>query len=318
MRRRWMSAILALTMALALTACGGDSSSSSGNDSTPAETTPAAPAVEIPPVEDLTGTDTSAIPGLEDGVLTVGMECAYAPYNWTQSDDSNGAVEIRGSSDYAYGYDVMMAKKIGEALGQKVQIVKLDWDSLIPAVMSGDVDCVIAGQSITAERAAQVDFSDPYYYASIITLTKKDSQYASAASVADLAGATATSQLGTIWYDTCLPQIENAELLAPAETAPAMIMQLQTGAVDFICTDMPTAMGAAAQDDNLVILNFSGTPGDFQFASEAERAENVNIGISVRKGNTVLKDAFDSVLSTMTEDDFNQLMDEAIRIQPEV
>ena len=94
MRRRWMSAILALTMALALTACGGDSSSSSSNDSTPAETTPAAPTVEIPPVEDLTGTDTSAIPGLEDGVLTVGMECAYAPYNWTQMDDSNGAVPI--------------------------------------------------------------------------------------------------------------------------------------------------------------------------------------------------------------------------------
>lgn len=81
---------------------------------------------------------------------------------------------------------------------------------------------------------------------------------------------------------------------------------------------MPTAIGAAAQDDNLVILNFSGTPGDFQFASEAERAENVNIGISVRKGNTVLKDAIDKVLSQMTEDDFNQLMDEAIRIQPEV
>ena len=79
-----------------------------------------------------------------------------------------------------------------------------------------------------------------------------------------------------------------------------------------------TAIGAAAQDENLVILNFSGTDGDFQFASEAERAENVNIGISVRKGNTVLKDAIDSVLSTMTEDDFNQLMDEAIRVQPEV
>ena len=91
---------------------------------------------------------------LSDGVLTVAMECAYAPYNWTQPTDANGAVKIKDSNDYAYGYDVMMAKKIGEALGQKVQIVKLDWDSLIPAVMSGDVDCVIAGQSITAERAA--------------------------------------------------------------------------------------------------------------------------------------------------------------------
>ena len=97
-----------------------------------------------------------------------------------------------------------------------------------------------------------------------------------------------------------------------------MLMSLETGTVDFICTDMPTAMGALAKNDNLVILNFSGTDGDFQFASEQERAENVNIGISVLKGNTVLKEAIDSVLSEMTEADFNALMDEAIAVQPEV
>ena len=97
-----------------------------------------------------------------------------------------------------------------------------------------------------------------------------------------------------------------------------MIMQLQTGAVDFVCTDMPTALAAVAKDDNLVILNFSGTDGDFQFASEEELAENVNIGISVKQGNTELADAINAVLSTMTEDDFNALMDQAIAIQPEV
>ena len=67
-----------------------------------------------------------------------------------------------------------------------------------------------------------------------------------------------------------------------------------------------------------MILNFSGTDGDFQFASEEELAENVNIGISVKQGNTELADAINSVLSTMTEDDFNALMDQAISIQPEV
>ena len=81
---------------------------------------------------------------------------------------------------------------------------------------------------------------------------------------------------------------------------------------------MPTAMGAVALDDNLVILNFSGTDGDFQFASEAERAENVNLGISVLKGNTELKNAIDKVLSAMTEEQFNILMDNAIAIQPEI
>ena len=243
--------------------------------------------------------------------LTVAMECAYAPYNWTQNDDANGAVEIRGSSDYAYGYDVMMAKKIGEALGQKVQIVKLDWDSLIPAVMSGDVDCVIAGQSITAERAAQVDFSDPYYYASIVTLTKKDSAYANAASVADLAGATATSQLGTIWYDTCLPQIENANILPAQETAPAMLVALNSGACDIVVTDHPTGQAALTAYPDLVMLDFGGGDGDFQVSDE-----DINIGISMKKGNTALKDAINEVLATMTTDDYNTMMDEAISVQP--
>ena len=125
-----------------------------------------------------------------ENVLRVAMECAYAPYNWSQADDSNGAVKIAGTNNYAYGYDVMMAKLIAESMGKELEIVKLDWDALVPAVMSGDVDLVIAGQSITAERLEMVDFSDPYYYASIVTLTKADSAFASAASVADLAGAT--------------------------------------------------------------------------------------------------------------------------------
>ena len=261
----------------------------------------------------------SDIPGLEDGVFTVGMECAYAPYNWTQMNDANGAVAISNvPGAYANGYDVMIAKKICEANGWKMEIVSSAWDSLTPAVQSQSMDANIAGQSMTADRMKEVDMAGPYYYATIVCVTTKDSPYASAKSIQDLAGGKCTAQSGTIWYDSCLPQIPNAQKLAPAETAPAMIMQLQTGSVDFICTDMPTAMGAVAKDDNLVILNFSGTEGDFQFATEAERAENVNIGISVRKDNTALKQAIESVLSQMTQDDFNALMDQAISVQPEV
>lgn len=149
----------------------------------------------------------SAKTGVEDGVLTVAMECAYAPYNWTQSDDSNGAVPIKDSSDYANGYDIMMAKKICEANGWKLEVVRLDWDSLVPAVQTGKVDAVIAGQSMTADRMQQVDFAGPYLYATIVCMTKQNSKYANATSLADLAGAKCTSQLGTIWYDTCLPQV---------------------------------------------------------------------------------------------------------------
>ena len=264
-----------------------------------------------------TGNET-AFTGVQDGVLTVGMECAYAPYNWTQMDDSNGAVPIANvPGAYANGYDVMIAKKICEENGWKLEVVSSAWDSLTPAVQAKTMDTNIAGQSMTADRMAEVDMAGPYYYATIVCVTTKDSKYATATSIADLSGGKCTSQSGTIWYDTCLSQIEGAQLLAPAETAPNMIMQLETGTVDFICTDMPTAMGAVAKNENLVILDFTKNPeGDFQFASEAERAENVNLGISVMKGNETLKNAIDATLSKMTEADFNALMDQAIAVQP--
>jgi len=254
--------------------------------------------------------------GVEDGVLTIAMECAYAPYNWTQSDDSNGAVPIANvPGSYANGYDVMIGQKICEANGWQLEVIQSDWDSLVPGVQTGTFDAVIAGQSMTAERAEQVDFAGPYFYATIVCLTTKNSPYANAKSLSDLAGGSCTAQIATIWYDNCLPQIKGANVQTAAETAPAMLMALETGAVDFVCTDMPTAQGAVAAYPDMVILDFSGTDGDFQF-SEQERAENVNIGVSMMKGNTVLREAIDSVLSKMTVEDFNELMAHAIEVQP--
>ncbi len=254
--------------------------------------------------------------GVEDGVLTIAMECAYAPYNWTQGDDSNGAVPISNvPGSYANGYDVMIAKMLCEANGWELEIIQSDWDSLVPGVQTGTFDAVIAGQSMTAARAEQVDFAGPYFYATIVCVTKASSPFASATSISDLAGGSCTAQLATIWYDQCLPQITGANIQTAAETAPAMLMALETGMVDFICTDMPTAQGALEAYPDMVILDFSGTDGDFQFSEEV-RDENVNIGISMMKGNTVLKQALDKVLATMTADDFNALMAQAISIQP--
>ncbi len=280
--RRLSAAALTALMTLGLTACSGGEESS-----------------------------TAAKSGLEDGVLTVAMECAYAPYNWTQADDSNGAVPIKDSNNYANGYDVIIAKKLAEELGVELEIVKSDWDSLIPAVQSGTVDCVIAGQSITADRMQQVDFTEPYFYATIVTLTKSDSQYASAASVADLSGATATSQMNTIWYNNCLPQIPDANILPAQADAPAMLVALNSGTCDIVVTDKPTGLAACVAYPDFTMLDFTGTEGEFEVSDE-----DINIGISLKKGNTELKEKLDSVLSTMTEEDFTELMDQAISVQP--
>lgn len=288
--KRLFCLMLALLMVFTLAACGG------GEE----ETT--APSGEG-----------SAIPGLEDGVLTVGMECVYAPYNWTQMDDSNGAVPIVNQPGaYANGYDVMMAKKFCEKYGWELEVMALEWGGLSAALKSGTIDAAIAGQSMTEERLAEVDMAGPYYYASIVCVTKKDSPLASATGISQLTG-TCTAQQATIWYESCLPQIPGAEIMPQSDDAPAMIMAVESGTVDFICTDMPTARGACATYDDLVILDFSDTDDNF-VVPEGE----INIGISVVKGNTQLKDAFDAVLSQMTEDDFTALMDEAISIQPKV
>ena len=271
-------------------------------------------AVEIPEVPDLTDVDTSAIPGVEDGVLTVGMECAYAPYNWTQMDDSNGAVPIANNpGSYANGYDVMMAQRICDAYGWDLEVMAIGWDGLNPALSAGTLDAVIAGQSMTATRLQEVDMAGPYIYASIVCVTKADSAFAGAQGLSDLAGGTCTAQTGTIWYDTCLPQIEGAEMMPEAETAPAMIMAVESGTVDFICTDMPTALGAVSTYDDLVILDFSGSDDDFDVSEE-----EVNIGISVLKGNTELLDAINAVVGELDADQFNALMDQAISVQPEI
>ena len=283
MKRKLIGVILMAVMVCSLAACGSKETKETKADA-----------------------DKSGTP-----VLRVAMECGYAPYNWTQSDDSNGAVPIEDSKDYAYGYDVMMAKKICDELGYDLQIVRLDWDSLIPAVSTGQVDCVIAGQSITEERLQAVDFTEPYYYATIVTLVKNGSKYADAKSVADLAGATCTSQQSTIWYQNCLPQLPDANILAATASAPDMLMSLNAGKCDLVVTDQPTGKGALVAYPNFKMLEFGGGDDDFQVSDE-----DINIGISMKKGNTALKDAINEVLATMTADDYNTMMDEAISVQP--
>lgn len=245
-------------------------------------------------------------------VLRVGMECAYAPYNWAQSDNSNGAVPISGSSDYAYGYDVMMAKYLADKLGYELEIYKIDWDSLPVALQSNKIDCVIAGQSITSERLQTVDFTSPYYYASIVALTKNDSKYANATCLSDLEGATCTSQINTVWYDTCLPQIKNANILPAMESAPTMLVALDSGKADLVVTDMPTALAATKVYPDLKLLDFSGSQDNNFEVSE----EEINIGISVKKGNNTLLENLNTALSELNTTDFEKMMNEAISVQP--
>lgn len=243
-------------------------------------------------------------------VLKVGMECAYAPYNWTQTDDKNGAVPIANSNgEFAYGYDVIVAKKLADAIGYDLEIYKTEWDGLPAGVAAGKIDAAIAGMSITADRLKSVDFTEPYYYASVVALTNKDSKYASAKTLNDLSGAKCTSQLNTIWYDL-LNKIPSADIQPAMENVPAMIVSLSTKKVDLLVSDMPTCMAAVAANPNLVIVQLDG---ENPFGASQE---DINIGIAIKKGNAELADKLNPVLKSWTEDDRKAMMEEAIKVQP--
>lgn len=107
------------------------------------------------------------------GTLKIAMECAYAPFNWSQMTNANGAVKIQGSDLYANGYDVQIAKYIAAEMGMKLEIYAADWEALIPGIQSGTYDAIIAGMSPTAEREEQVDFTNCYYNSNLVIIYKK-------------------------------------------------------------------------------------------------------------------------------------------------
>ena len=119
----------------------------------------------------------SEAPATTNGTLKVGMECAYAPFNWTDMGEATpGAVAISSEGSegmYANGYDVQIAQYISNQLGMELEIYAITWDGLLPALQSGAVDAVIAGMSPTAEREEEVDFTDVYYSSNLVVIYKK-------------------------------------------------------------------------------------------------------------------------------------------------
>ena len=116
---------------------------------------------------------TSANTNTSNGTLKIAMECAYEPFNWSQTTDANGAVKISGQNLYANGYDVQIAKYIAAELGMALEIYAVEWDSLIPGLNAGTYDGIIAGMSPTAEREEKVDFTNCYYNSNLVIIYKK-------------------------------------------------------------------------------------------------------------------------------------------------
>ena len=252
-----------------------------------------------------TPTSTAASSSNSSDTLRVGMECNYAPFNWSTTKGSEYTQPI-SSADYCDGYDVVVAKNLADKIGKKVEIVKLDWDNLILSLNNNQIDAVIAGMTATDERKQQVNFTDPYYVSEEVLIVKKDSQYTSATSLEDFKGATVQGQMNTI-YDEVIDQIPGVNHMPAAETFPAAIQALQAGSVDAVTSELPVANGVVSANPDLAIVRFAEGKG---FKADT------SVSIAVRKNDDELLNALQDALKTIDPDTRNTWMEEAVSRQP--
>ena len=274
--RRITSALLAAVM---LAGCGS---------STAASTTSAS------------GTDAG-----DNGVLRVGMECNYAPFNWSTDTATDTSQPLEGGG-YCDGYDVVIAEKMAEAAGRKLEVHKLDWDNLILNLQNNEIDAIIAGMTATDERKEVVDFTSPYYESEEVIIVKKDSPYASATSIQDFSGATVQGQMNTI-YDEVIDQIEGVNHAQAASDFPAAIQALSSGAIDGVVSELPVANGVVTANPDLAIVRFAEGQG---FTADT------TVSIAVRKEDDELQQQLEDALGKISKDERNQLMEEAVERQP--
>lgn len=243
----------------------------------------------------------------ESDVLRVGMECNYAPYNWSQADESNGAVAIANVDNmYTNGYDVQVAAKIAEAMGKKLEIYAYEWDSLIPAVQSRNLDMIIAGMSPTSERKEKIDFSNNYYTSNLVIVTKKGN-LDDVKSIADLDGKKIAAQSGTFHLDALSNQTK-AQVNEMADFS-TMLIALSAGTIDGYVAEEPTAM-AVCQDAGYDYVALKNNDNGFTVEDD-----EVSIAVGVKKGSE-LKDKINSAIADLNADAQKELMSKMVEIAP--
>lgn len=244
-----------------------------------------------------------------DGTLRVGMEAAYAPYNWQVSEESDYTIPIENvDGAYADGYDIQFAKKIGEALSVSPVAVKMSFDGLVDACKNGQIDIICAGMTATDERRNSIDFSDPYIEDTISVITKSDSKYASATSLSDLSGAAVMGQQST-FYDDVIDQIPNVNHLTPREYVPDVVSALESGEADAITYSTYSAPKLLESYTDLVVCPITdGFTGD-----EAENDANVGIA----KGQEDILDEINKAIDAVSDDERTAIWDACMDRQPQ-
>ncbi|MDF2539277.1 MAG: transporter substrate-binding protein [Herbinix sp.] len=191
-------------------------------------------------------------------------------------------------------------------MGKELVIVKTEWDGLIPALISGKIDAIIAGMSPTADRKVEIDFSDNYYKSDLVMVVKKGSAFETATSIQDFSGAKISAQLNTFHY-TVIDQIEGVKKQTAMDNFPTMRVSLEAGAIDGYVSERPEGVSASAANPNLVMV---------EFAEGFETSEDdTAIAVGLKK-DSELTAKVNEILAGISEEERISIMDTAIKNQP--
>ncbi|MBU1144258.1 MAG: transporter substrate-binding domain-containing protein [Firmicutes bacterium] len=249
---------------------------------------------------------------LDQQEIVVGLECQYAPFNWTveESNASVIAVQIDGSQNYCDGYDVQVALAIASELNVNLVLKAIEWDGLIASLAdSGQIDLIIAGMSPTSDRAQTVSFTNEYYHSTHVVVLRSDSIYNTATSIDDFEDATIVGQLSTI-YDSLIDQMTNAVHENPLTDVPTIITAIKTGTIDATILELPVAIAVCEANSDLMYIEFTSDNGfDVSYEDSA-------VAIALRQGDVLLLERINEILASISIEQREVWMIAAIDRQP--
>ena len=251
-----------------------------------------------------------AVGKLGDGkTLRIGMEAAYAPYNWQESKESDTTIPIENvSGAYADGYDVQIAKKIAEALGMEAVAVKMEFGALVDALSNGQIDIICAGMSVTPERAQSADFTDSYIDDEVVIVVKKDSKYAGASKLSDFTGATVLGQKDT-FYDDLIDEIPQVNHLTPVATVPLVVDGIENGTCDAITFSSMSLPKLLNSYPDLMKVELE----DGQGFSDPSNPDNA----AIAKGQDAMLAKLNEIIGGISQEDRLNIWQDCMDRQPE-
>lgn len=257
--------LLAGVMCISLAACGGTKEEAA--DTTATETTEAA--------DDATAEDAAAADGtittVADGVLTMGTNAAFPPYEYKEGDQ-------------IVGIDAEIAEALAEKLGLTLEIQDMDFSSLITAIQAGKIDIALAGMTVTEERKQNVDFTDSYSTGVQVVIVKEDSDITTVDDLADdkLIGV----QEGTTGHSYCSGDYGDDHVIAYTNGATA-IQALVQDKVDCVVIDQQPAIEFVAANEGLKILDTEYVVEDY---AAAVSKDNPALTVALNQALQELKD----------------------------